>query len=176
MDEAETKMCPLCCEPVRMAARKCPHCHHYLNKWVLAATHPLVAVTPMFILLTIGFIMLSRVLDRGESFDSFHSQVYVTQSELEFGDLPPKGPTVAVVGTIHNDSHVTWKDISIEVQFFDKTHKLIDSKQSRDYSSSLRPKDNGAFKVSQPREFNKADYASYEVRVIDAKDRNGFLQ
>ena len=130
----------------------------------------------MLIAFALVIYALTRFMDRGESFDSYRSQVHVTHSELEFGDLPSKGPTVAVVGTIHNDSHVAWKDINIEVQFFDKAHKLIDTKQTRDYSGSLQPKDNGAFKVSQPREFNQADYASYEVRILDAKDRNGFLQ
>ena len=175
MNEVESKTCPLCCEPVRPAARKCPHCQHYLNKWVLAAYHPLIALSPMLIMVAIGFYLLSRAIDRGESFEAFRSQVRVTHSELRPGELPT-GPTVAVVGTIHNESNIAWKDLAIEVQFFDKSHKLIDTKQRRDYSLSLPPKGDCAFKVSQPREFDLADYASHEVRVITAKDAKGFLQ
>jgi len=174
MNEAETKTCPLCCEPVRPAARKCPHCHHYLNKWVLAAYHPLIAISPMLLMFGIGFYLLSRALDRGESFEAFRSQVHITHSELQMGELR-EGPTVAVVGTIHNDSAIAWKDMTIEVQFFDKSHKLIDTKQRRDYLLSLPPKEDCAFKVSQPREFNLADYASHEVRIISARDAKGFL-
>jgi hypothetical protein len=175
VNEAETKTCPLCCEPVRPAARKCPHCQHYLNKWVLAAYHPLIAMSPMLLVFGVGFYLLSRAIDRGQSFEAFRSQVHITHSELQLGELPA-GPTVAVVGTIHNDSNVAWKELTIEVQFFDKSHKLIDTKQRQDYSLALPPKDNCAFKISQPREFNLADYASHEVRVITAKDAKGFLQ
>lgn len=174
MNEAESKTCPLCCEPVRPAARKCPHCLHYLNKWVLAAYHPLIAISPMFLTFGVGFYLLSRAIDRGQSFDAFRSQVAITQSELQFGELPA-GPTVAVIGTLHNETNVAWKDLTFEVQFFDKSHKLIDTKQRQDYGSALPAKSNCAFKVSQPREFNAADYASYEVRVVTAKDAKGFF-
>ena len=129
----------------------------------------------MLIMFGAGFYLLSRAIDRGESFEAFSSQVHVTHSELQLGELPA-GPTVAVVGTIHNDSNIAWKDLTIEVQFFDKSHKLIDTKQRRDYLLSLPPKNNCAFKVSQPREFTLADYASHEVRVVGAHDAKGFMQ
>ncbi len=175
MTEAESKTCPLCCEPVRPAARKCPHCHHYLNKWVLAAYHPLIAISPMLLAFGVGFYLLSRVLDRGQSFEAFRSQVLISHSELQFGGLPA-GPTVAVVGTLHNESNVAWKDLTIEVRFFDKSHKLIDTKQRQDYWLMLPPKGDSAFKVSQPREFDAANYASYEARIVTARDAKGFLQ
>ena len=129
----------------------------------------------MLIMFGAGFYLLSRAIDQGQGFESYRSQIHVTHSELELGELP-NGPTAAVVGTIHNDSNVGWKDLTIEVQFFDKAHKLIDAKQQRGYALSLPPKDNCAFKVSQPREFNSTDYASHEVRVLSARDAKGFLQ
>ncbi len=177
MNEAESKTCPLCCETVRPAARKCPHCQHYLNKWVLIANHPLIAVSPMILVFAIGGYFLARVLDRGERFDSHRSQVHITHSELQLGELRA-GPTVAVVGTIQNESNVAWKTITLEVQFFDKSHKLIDTKQSKQWSDDLflPAKGNCAFKVSQPREFNPTDYASYDIRVVEAHDAHGFLQ
>ena len=175
MNEAESKTCPLCREPVHPAARKCPHCQHYLNKWVLAAYHPLIAVSPILIAFALAVYFLARVINRGESFEPYRSLIHVIHSELEFGELPA-GPTVAVVGTIHNESSVAWRDLTIEVQFFDKTHKLIDTKQRRDYLLSLPSKENCAFKVSQPREFALANYASYEVRVVSARDAKAFLQ
>jgi hypothetical protein len=174
MNEAESKMCPLCCEPVKPAARKCPHCQHYLNKWVLVAYHPLVAVIPMLLMFFVGFYWLSQIFDHGQNFEAFRSQITITHSELRFGELKT-GPTVAVVGVLHNESNVAWKDVALEVQFFDKSHKLVDTKQRPDYYMMLPPKKDCTFKISQPREFEAADYASHEVRVITAKDAKGFL-
>ena len=177
MSETESKTCPLCCEPVRPGARKCPHCHHFLNKWVLAAYHPLVAISPLLLMFAVGCYLLARALHRGADFESFRSQVRVTRSELEFGELPPPaGQTVAVVGTIQNDSTIGWKDLVIEARFFDASHKLIDTRQKRDYVLSLPARGDCAFKFTQPREFDRGGYVSHEVRVVSARDANGFMQ
>jgi hypothetical protein len=131
--------------------------------------------------MAIAFIMLgtyiSHVFGRGESFEPYRSQVHVGSSELQFGDLRA-GPTVAVVGTIQNESSVLWKSVTLEVRFFDKSHKLIDTKQSRRWSDdlSLPAKGTCAFKISQPREFNIEVYNTCEVHVAEASDRHSFLQ
>jgi hypothetical protein len=139
----------------------------------MAAYHPLIAISPMLLIFGAGFFMLARALDRGKSFEAFRSQVHVVHSEIQHGQLSA-GPTVAVVGSIHNDSRLAWKDLTIEVQFFDKSHKLIDTKQRCDYLTALPPGDTVAFKVSQPREFDVSAYAAHEVRVIAARDAKGF--
>ena len=171
MNDSSTKSCPLCCEQVSPKARKCPHCQHFLTKWALIAYHPLVAMLPVIIL----FSFIPIVFDQGKDFEEFRSQVHISHSELQFGDLH-NAPTVAVIGTLKNDSKISWKDLTLEVKYFDKTHKLIDTKQSRDYFLMLRSKDSCAFKVSQPREFNSEDYASYEIQIVGAHDSRGFMQ
>jgi len=177
MNETPTKNCPLCCEPVRSEARKCPHCQHFLNKWVLIAYHPLSSMVPVLLCFVIGGYFFAQIFDKGQSFEPYRSQVHITNSELQFGELRT-GPTVAVVGTIQNGSNITWKTVTLEVQYFDKAHKLIDTKQSKQWSDEvyLPARGSSAFKISQPREFNSNDYASYEIRVVDARDRRGFLQ
>jgi hypothetical protein len=175
MNEPATKTCPLCREPVHPEARKCPHCQHYLNKWVLANFHPLIIISPVLLVFGAIFIWLMHTLDRGESFEPFRSQLQITHSEMQFGELPT-GPTVAVIGTIHNESNVAWKYINVEVRYFDKSHKLIDTQQRPEYSLSVPPKGDCAFKVSHLREFKLADYASHEVHIVGSHDANGFLR
>ncbi len=180
MNEAATKTCPLCCETINAKARKCPHCQHFQNKWTLLAYHPLVAMAPMLVVI-IGFaVFMQRIFDRGEDFDAHGSQIRVLQSAMEFGESlaksagAPATPTVAVVGTIQNDSGIAWKDVIIEVQFFDKDHKLIDTKQDYPYSHTLPKDEQSAFKVSMQREFSPEKYASSEVRVVSARDARGW--
>lgn len=177
MNESSTRRCPLCCEPVHADAKKCPHCQCFLNKWLFIANHPLLAVLPMFIVLAIGGSLLTKIFDKGESFEPHRAQVHIEKSEMQFGEL--KGsPTVAVVGSIRNEGSITWKTVTLEVQYFNKEHKLIDTKQSKQWSDEVTLPAGGAaaFKISQPREFDSSEYVSYDIRVVDAHDRRGFLQ
>lgn len=174
MNESETKTCPLCCEQVHPKARKCPHCQHFLNKWTLIAYHPLFALLPMILLIFGGGYFLSRIFQPGEDFGAYRSQVHVSHSEMKFGTLSA-GPTVSVVGTITNDSRIAWKEVTIDVQFFDKARKLIDTKQSAYTPFFLPANSSCAFKVSMPREFDIGNYNSYDVRVLSARDSRSFF-
>jgi len=112
---------------------------------------------------------LARVVDRGESFAPYGSQVRVLDSQMEFGELA-KEPTVVVVGTIQNDSPVVWKDLQLEVQYRNSAGKVFDTKPSLQYPTIIPPHGSAAFKISQRREFPKEDYQSYAVRVLWARD------
>ena len=166
---SERKLCPLCREPVHPEARKCPHCQHFLNKWILVAYHPLTAgLFLILVYLGAGFFVL-RMFDPGENFETHRAKICVTQSEMQFGELKT-GPTVAIIGTIHNGSKVAWKSLALDVRFFNKSHKLIDSVQTHAYYDRISANEDGTFKVSQKREFDLAEYATHEVRVIGARD------
>jgi hypothetical protein len=128
---------------------------------------------PLFLMLLGAGYFFSRVFNRGEDFNSHRSQVRVEQSEMRIGNLGA-GPTIAVVGTIRNDSPVTWKDVSVEARFFDKSHKLIDTKQSPYGLYDLPANDSCPFKISLPREFPATDYDSCQVRILSAQDASAF--
>jgi hypothetical protein len=124
-------------------------------------------------------IFLGRIFNPGEDFEFHRSQIHVVQSAMQFGERgvaqSPPAPTVTVVGTIQNDSAITWKDAILEAQFFDRDRKLIDAKQQRDYSEVLTTGAPCAFKVSMPREFDAGKYVSYEIRVVSARDGRGIF-
>jgi len=145
LDEKSTKACPLCCELINANARKCPHCQHFQNKWTLLAYHPAVAITPMGILIVASMLFLAHSFDPGESFDAYRGKIHLLHYDMQFGELK-NGPTVTVVGTIQNDSNIVWKENVVEVQFFDKDHKLTDAKQQQNYMGIL-PTGISAFKT-----------------------------
>lgn len=181
MNEVPTKTCPLCCEIINAKARKCPHCQHFQNKWTLIAYHPLVAVIPMMLGIGAFGVFMNRLFAPGENFEAHRAQIQVVQSAMEFGaraasQSAPPGPTVAVVGTIRNDSGITWKEVIIGAEFFDKDHKLIDARQERDYGLVAAPGQPCAFKVSMPREFSADKYVSCEVNVVSAREARGIFQ
>lgn len=171
MTESLSKTCPLCCEPVHQGARKCPHCQHYLNKWVLAAYHPLIATSPFLLLFAGSLFWLASVLHRGEDFERYRSQIHATDTQMKFGEAS-QGSTIAVVGNIQNDSAIPWKDIRLDVLFFDNANKLMDAKMA--YTVEVPARDHAAFKFSQRREFPKEEYHSFIVRVLTARDARSF--
>jgi hypothetical protein len=88
---------------------------------------------------------------------------------MDFGQTS-KEETVAVVGTIRNDSPIVWKDVQVEVQYLDAAKKVLDVRSGWAATSAIPPHDSAAFKVSQTREFPKEKYSSYTVRVLWARD------
>ncbi|MDH4239989.1 MAG: FxLYD domain-containing protein, partial [Phycisphaerae bacterium] len=91
------------------------------------------------------------------------------KSEPKFGETS-HGPTVVVMGEIKNISNLSWKDVQLEVRFYDKDNNLIDTDQKEKYSFVVPANDISTFKVSIPREFPEEQYASCKVRILSAQD------
>ncbi len=169
MEENSTKLCKMCCKEIPDKARKCPYCHYWQNKFSIYVWGPALPI--IIFLLPFAFIMymLENTFDKGEDFTPYRNQITVTNSELEFGEKK-SGETVAVIGTMSNKSPVPWKDVQIEVRFYDSNGKMIDSEQQKDYPFEISADGNAAFKVSTLREFPKEQYVKYGVSIISARD------
>ena len=172
--QGESKTCKMCCEEIAAAAKKCPYCHHWQYRLSLIVFHPLFALVPflVFMVLLISFyeMTLKGIFGKGEPFQKYADQITITESKMEFGQ-DQCGPVVAVVGKLKNSSPVDWKDVRIQVEFFDSKGKLMDAAQQNEYSSPRLPADQEiAFKVSFTRQFPEKEYASHKVCVISATD------
>lgn len=165
----ETKTCKMCCMAIPKDARKCPYCHHFQSRASMVLYHPgfavLFAIGPMAVLL----IMFSMLQDRGEDFEAYRDQISVAESQLAFGEIK-SGPSVAVLGTIKNQSRIPWKDIRFQVDFFDANGKRIDVGHKEQYTYYLPAGESLSFKLSFPCEFPQTNYVKHAVRVITAKD------
>ena len=76
------------------------------------------------------------------------------------------GPTIAVMGTIKNNSPVSWKEIQFHVDFLDAAGKGADVGEREEYSSYLPANGTSSFKVSFRREFPETNYVKHSVRVV----------
>ena len=172
--EGSTKTCGMCQMEIPATARKCRYCQHYQSRTWRVVYHPAFAAAflmlPMFVML----LAISSILDSGEAFGDFRDQIKITNSELTFGETQ-SGPTIAVIGTVQNNSSIPWKEVTFHSDFFDAAGKRIDVKQEEQYSFVVPSQEEISFKISFRREFPEPDYARHTVRVVSAKDgRNRF--
>ncbi len=167
MENQETKQCKMCYQSIDSRAKKCPHCHHWQNKWSLHNPMLIVAILVAFWLATSA--LLNRGFGPGVDFESYKEHVAVDSTEFKFGESNC-GPTLVILGKIANETDITWRDIHVEVQFFDKYGKLIDTDQESMYSFLLPAKATTDFKWSGKRYFPKGNYATHTVKLLKAKE------
>ena len=131
--------------------------------------HAVVGCLVVVVVSTTLPVMMKIMFDPGKSFEKYKELVKITNTNLTFGQTDC-GPNLVVLGTFKNNSDVTWKDLQLEVQFFDKEGKLIDTGQKNEYSFVLQAKSEAPFKVSLKKEFSTEEYVSHSVKVLTAKD------
>jgi hypothetical protein len=163
------KTCKMCCMEISQQARKCPHCHHFQNRWSMVMFHPAFAACFAILPMIAMLIVFATLFDRGEDYETYRSQILITDSQIVFGDTK-SGATVAVIGNITNASQISWTEIQFHVDFLDAAGKRADVGQREEYSFRLPAGQATSFKVSFRREFSETNYVTPVVRVVSAKD------
>ena len=173
MEEITSKTCKMCYKEIDSRAKKCPYCQHWQSKISMIVWHPAFAVflimIPYLIVFSSVRLIFKSMFDQGEDFTPYRNQIIINKSEPKFGETS-HGPTVVVMGEIKNISNLSWKDVQLEVRFYDKDNNLIDTDQKEKYSFVVPANDISTFKVSIPREFPEEQYASCKVRILSAQD------
>src|SRR5713101_2122572 len=159
----------MCAESIRVAAKLCPHCRHWQRRWGLLTagygSMPLVFVA-------FGLapaILFDHFLGPGRDFAPFHDQIVVTGSQVNYSQTE-KGAFIAVVGMIKNNSKFSWKEVELEVQYFDKDGKMIDTKSDQGYNVTILQQGERAFRIRAQADRPEAAYASHKIFVRAAKD------
>jgi len=174
-----TKVCPLCAETIKAAAKVCPHCRHWQKKWSLQ--NPQIAVTLYSLVMIVVLIGVGAFVDKmfgpKEQFAVYRDEIRVINSQF---NQRISGSNVwnTVVGTITNSSSIGWKDIGIEAQFFDRTGKLIDAitVNVSDYRGVvILPHGETSFKIEGRASHPAADYETNKLNVRWAKDVDAWL-
>ena len=88
---------------------------------------------------------------------------------MQFG-TGERGRYVTTVGTVKNDSDYGWKDVQIEVRYFNQEGKLIDVGIQFISDVIIQPHSESAFRVRTIADQPESLYASHTVSVRTAKD------
>jgi len=180
MTEAEaTKVCPLCAETIKAAAKVCPHCRHWQpRRWSFNNPAFLQSLASLVIAATIfGAIaglgyFLQHLIGPKRDFTPYQDQIKVTSSEVGFR-MSGSNVTVFVVGTITNQTDFAWKNLGLEARLFNKDGKLIDVIQASDSSYGgvvIFPHAEAGFKIQGKATRDESEYFSHKILVGTAKD------
>src|SRR5208283_239165 len=79
-----TKVCPLCAETIKAAAKVCPHCRHWQKKWSLQ--NPQIAVTLYSLVMIVVLIGVGAFVDKmfgpKEQFAVYRDEIRVINSQF----------------------------------------------------------------------------------------------
>jgi hypothetical protein len=177
-ENEQTKICPLCAETIKAAAKLCPHCRHWQTKWsfhnpqVLQSIAAVVWAATIFgAIFGLGYF-LEKLIGPKRDFALYQSQIVVVNSEVSFR-MSGSNLTVSVVGVVTNQSDFAWKNVGLEARLFGKDGKLIDVIQASDSSYNgvvVLPHAEAGFKIQSRATKNESEYATLKVFVGTAED------
>ncbi|MBM4103732.1 MAG: hypothetical protein FJ263_06710 [Planctomycetes bacterium] len=170
MELPTKKLCKMCCMEIPAGAKKCPYCQHWQKSFLGFLCHP---ATGIFVaLLVYGFLLgyvFNNMFNKGESFANYSDSIQVVESKIQFGENQC-GPTVVILGKVHNLSPLGWKEVVFHADIFDAEGNLVDMAQEENYSYIIPAGATQSFKISFRREFPLEKYVKHEINVISAKD------
>jgi hypothetical protein len=175
----QTKVCPLCAETIKAAAKACPHCRHWQpHKWSLNNPAFMQSLTALILMAAIfsaiiglGYF-LENLIGPKRDFAPHKNQIEVVSSEISFR-VSGSNLTVFAVGLITNKSEFAWKNVGLEARLFDKSGKLIDVIQAGDSSYSgvvVFPHSEAGFKIQGKAARDESEYATHKIVVETGKD------
>jgi RNA polymerase subunit RPABC4/transcription elongation factor Spt4 len=169
-DNVETKACGLCAEPIRVAAKICPYCRSMQPRWKRQKQFEQWISLGAAFLMMIGLICsFAWLLSPGRDFALFQSQFTVVNPEMSF-NVTTKGNYISTIGQVRNGSPYAWKDVYVEVQYFSKEGKMIDTCTWEDYSEIILAGATQAFKVRGLADKPASQYSTQKVFIRSAKD------
>lgn len=168
MSNEAYKSCPFCMEDVRTEARKCRHCHQWLGRWTGSPNLP-IAFAFLVLLGFWGWAEFRVGRPVLWDFAEHRDELVITNARFDF-TREDDGLYVSTYGMIRNESAIAWKDLLIEVRYFDSDAELIDTTSAQRYTLTLHPGAEAAFRLRKRADKPQASYAGHHVLVLSAQD------
>lgn len=170
MEDTNIKICRMCAEPIKAMARLCPHCRTDQRQSALTLVVAPWLVFPILLLVGLGGLSLAyRMFDPGKDFAPFKDRFEVVSSSMLFSTNQNE-LYITTVGTVRNNSDYAWKEVQMEVRYFDRESKLIDVGAQVYSELVVQPRSESAFRVRTRADQPEQAYASHKVFVRSGKD------
>jgi hypothetical protein len=173
-DSGDTKTCPMCAETIRSAASVCPFCRNPQVKTDFKKRfEALMFLLPLPAAIVGALIWLNFLFGSGRSFEPNAEKLAATDATMNFSEST-QGNFISTIGFIRNESPYPWKDVQIEVQYFDNNGNLVDTHSQIFQRLRLPAGATHAFRVRAAADKPKDAYASQKIYVRSATDPNSF--
>ena len=161
----ETKTCSACAEPIRLEAKKCPHCMQVQGK--LAALNNDVRIHFVALLLIMG-IGMWLIFQPSVDIADFRNQITFEKIQLH-AEEKVDGTWVSCIATLNNKSPESWNDFILEARFFNKKNELIDTFSSSELRMHVRTNEQINVRVRDKADRTITDYDRCELIIQDAR-------
>ena len=169
-EAATTKVCPACAEEIKAAAEICPFCRRHQTKlsfWKQPQAHLILLLFPVVV---VGAMFwLGSIFGPGRAFTPYQAQIVVVGPKMHFSHTAT-GDFISTIGFLRNNSPFDWKDLQLEVQYFDSAGNLTDTRTESFAFQRLPASATHAFRIRSQADKPEAAYASQKVFVRAAKD------
>lgn len=163
----QTKICPLCAETIKEAAKICPHCRKSQRRWLYCSENDLLAIAT--ILIFIGAVILTfKVFTGSRNFSSSRDKIEVLNSQLAV-DVSSESTNVVVSGILTNRSDYAWQMIEFEVRYLNDSGKLVDV-DSGSEGFTVLPHSDHSFHLTLYSRKSIPEHASHKVIIRSASD------
>lgn len=171
-ENEQAKICPLCAETIKAAARVCPHCRKIQRRGLFITKYDLLALAmPLLVLGT--FFLLDQMFAKGRSFSPSRDKIEVLSSQMMVGDCG-YSTNVVVSGILTNRSDYAWQMIEFEVRYLDGSGKIIDVDSGSDGFTVL-PHSDHSFHLTLYSRQSIPEHTSHKILIRSATDQNAWF-
>lgn len=175
MNSEVVRVCPYCAEQIKPVAKVCPWCQQWLSLFSLRNPGVGLAVFNLCaLILIVGFlVMFNRLTGSGIDFSPYRNGISLVESRMNLKDAGTNS-MVYVVAVLTNHTDIAWRQIQLDVRFFNQAGTLIDARTACD-SSTILDHGESAFRINVTPCRALSEYDSYKVFVRAARDNRTHL-
>jgi hypothetical protein len=163
----QTKVCPLCAETIKAAAKVCPYCRKSQRRWAYITRYDLVGVAVVLLLIVMGSLVIKMFL-QGRDFGPDKDKIQVL--DFHFG-LSNNGfeTNVVLAGVLTNESEHSWYIRDFQIRYLNTGGTILDMERASD-GFTILPHSNHSFSLTLYERKFVPKYAACEVKVVSASD------
>jgi hypothetical protein len=170
---ADTKVCPLCAETIKAAAKKCPFCQTLQTRRAVWAAALLPISVSVGVLLVFGLV--GALLSREDAADGRHFVRERGELQVSRAALMPgrKADIFWLTGCVTNQGDYPWRIKELEVRFLDAGTNLVDARHpGMEKTFVVQPHAERAFRIELGTTVSTNRIATIQARVQMATDGN----